>query len=67
MIQNGSIGITLIPETIEEFASLLRFSLNANSEKPNGLLSFYDNPYCDIWLKKRKSSVQKNSINPNTK
>jgi hypothetical protein len=61
------LNITLEPETVDEFASLLRFAKNSNSDKPQIYLSFQNEPYCDIWLKKRKESVQKNSISPQTK
>lgn len=61
------INITIEPETVEEMAMLLRYSRNANSEKPDVFMSFRNKPYCSIWLKKRKPLVQKNSINPNTK
>jgi hypothetical protein len=64
--QNG-LNITIEPETVEEFTKLLRFSRNASSEKPHVYLSFQNEPYCNIWLTKRKPSVQKNSINPETK
>jgi hypothetical protein len=62
-----SVDITITPETPEETAILLRLALNANSEKPNVFMSFRNKPYCSVWIKKRKLSVQKCSINPQTK
>ena len=59
--------ITLIPETVDEFAQLLRFGKNANSDKPYVFTSFGNKPHCYIHLHKRKESVQKNSISPETK
>lgn len=61
------LNITITPETVAEMASLLRFSINANSDKPEVYMSFRNNPYCNIWLKKRAESVQKCSISPKTK
>ena len=60
--------ILLIPETIEEVAGLLRFSRNASAIKPDVYMSFNSNePYCNIYIQKRKISVQVNSISPKTK
>lgn len=61
------LNITIEPETIKEFATLLRYARNANSEKPGVYLSFRDSPFCNIWLKKRKPSVQRNAINSDLK
>lgn len=56
--------ITLAPESVEEMAKLLRYSNNASAEKPTVQMSFSNEPYCWIFLKKRKMSVQKNLIQP---
>jgi hypothetical protein len=61
------IDFNIIPETVEETSILLRFSMNASSEKPGVFMSFRNEPYCSIWLHKRKPSIQKNSISPQTK
>jgi hypothetical protein len=55
--------INLIPETVEEMAALARLSKNALAVKPEIYLSFRnDKPYCSIYLKKQKESVQTHSI-----
>lgn len=61
------LNITLTPESVEDFALLLRFGMNALAEKPTVYVSFENKPYCDIWMKKRNERVQRNSINPNLK
>lgn len=56
---------TIYPETPAEFAQLLRLAKNANSSKPEIHVNFStDNPYCSLWIKKRKESVQSNAISP---
>jgi len=50
------------PETVEEVAMLARYALNCNSEKPTVYMSFSGTPSMNIALKKKKTSVQKNSI-----
>jgi hypothetical protein len=59
--------ISIEPETVKETGMLLRFAKNANSEKPNVYLTFKENIFCNIWLNKRKPSVQNNIISPSTK
>ena len=68
-IDDSDYGLNIIiqPETVEEFATLLRYAKNANSEKPDVFVSFRNNPYLNLWLKKRKPSVQNNVVNPNMK
>jgi hypothetical protein len=61
------LNITIQPETVEEFATLLRYAKNANSEKPEVYISFKKRTYLNLWLRKRKPSVQNNNINPKTK
>jgi hypothetical protein len=61
------IEFTLKPETVEEYAQLLRFGMNANADKPFVYTSFGENPHCYIHLHKRKESVQKTSISPESK
>ena len=61
------IGVTLVPETVQETAALLRYARNANSEKARVYFSFKRDPYCSICLDKRSPKVQKLSINPNLK
>lgn len=56
--------ITLLPETVDEFAKLARLAKNASSQKPSVYLSFRNTPHCYIRIHKRKPSVQINSIEP---
>ncbi len=57
-------NFTIHPETPAEVAQLLRLSRNAKAEKPDIYFSFSnDAPYCNIWMKKVKENVQRNSIN----
>ena len=64
-----NIEIKLIPETIEEFAKLLRYSKNASAEKPRVYFYFSikTTPKLSINLRKYKKSVQRNSITPYNK
>ena len=61
----SGMDITLEPETKEEVAKLLRYSSNAKMEKPYVYMSFNNEPYCYIHLKKVKESVQNNFISKN--
>lgn len=63
----SGINITLLPETVQETAQLLRYSRNANAEKARVYFSFQKDPYCSISLDKRSPKVQKLSINSNLK
>lgn len=58
------IDITLFPEDIKELTQLLRFSKNAKLEKPHIFMSFFNEPYLYINMKKVKRQVQENSIKP---
>lgn len=64
--QHG-LNITMEPETVEESTMLLRFAINASSEKPSVHLYFEKAMTCYISLHKRKYTVQKFSIDPTTK
>lgn len=59
-------GITLIPETLEETAQLLRISMNAKAEKPTIYTAF--NPgqtiKTEITIHKVAERNQSNRINP---
>jgi hypothetical protein len=61
------LNITLEPVSIEDFALILRFGMNALAEKPDVFVSFANEPYCSIYMKKRNQRIQINSINPNLK
>lgn len=59
-------GITLIPETLEEAAQLLRISKNEKAEKPTIYTSFSPGQEIrtEISINKVAEKNQSNSINP---
>jgi hypothetical protein len=59
---SSGLSITLNPESVKEYSQLLRYAKNAKKEKPSIYLSFRNEAYLSIWLRKIKASVQKNSI-----
>ena len=62
--QEGKYGCSFIlkPETAQELAQLGRMTNNSMATKPEIHLSFSDEPYCSVWIKKVKEKVQKNFI-----
>lgn len=56
--------IDIKPESPAEVSILVRYALNANSDKPSVFMSFSQDPYLSISLSKRKKAVQRTSINP---
>jgi hypothetical protein len=56
--------LTLIPETVEEMAGLLRAAKNTSCQKPDVYFSFSRDPNLSVSLYKRKLSAQVTSINP---
>jgi len=56
--------ITFKPDTKEELLMLMRYANNAKAEKPFVWVSFGDEPYCYIHLKKISESVQNNTLKP---
>lgn len=63
----NSINITLEPETTQEFSQLLRFVRNAKAQKPSISLSFNNEPYCNIHMRKVARNLQNNFIKPGLK
>lgn len=62
-----SISITMEPETTQEFSQLLRFTRNAKAQKPSIFISFSNEPYCNIHMRKIAKNLQNNSIKPGLK
>ncbi len=58
------VDITLIPESTNEMAQLLRAIKNIRKEKPSISFNFYPDsePKFNIWFKKILPSKQENSI-----
>ena len=56
--------LTLVPETLEEMAGLLRAAKNTSSQKPDVYFSFSRNPALSVSLYKRKISAQVMSVCP---
>jgi len=61
--ENG-LNLHIEPETVEEFAKLLRFSKNAKAEKPSVTMHFGNQPVCTIWMKKLTPLKQSNWVTP---
>ena len=59
-----ALELTLLPETIEEMAQLLRYAKNAKAVKPDVFMVFNKEPYLYMFLEKKAKSVQSNSIKP---
>jgi hypothetical protein len=53
---------TVIPETVEDMAKLLRFTNNAKAEKPKVSMYFNGTPSMTVWLRKIHKSKQVNYI-----
>ena len=52
--------ITLEPETLKEFQQMLRYSKNAKKVYPSVTFSFSDEPYLNVFLRKKCISKQMN-------
>lgn len=63
----GLFEVTLKPESIEEYSQLLRYGRNASAAKPEVFVSFHNDPYCQIILKKKRYPHSENSIKPDLK
>lgn len=54
--------ITLIPETVEEMAALLRMNLNAKAIKPTIRTYLSKEPSCSVWLPSVKKTARRTTI-----
>lgn len=55
--------ISLMPETPEETAQLLRFIQSSRAEKPEMQIYFgNDKPKCSLWFRKVKEEMQKDYL-----
>lgn len=54
--------ITLIPETLEEVAAILRMNLNAKAVKPTIRTYLSKEPSCSVWLPSVKKTARRTTI-----
>lgn len=52
----------LIPESVDEVATLARLAKNSKAAAPEISFYFGGSPSCNIWIKKIKKVAQRNSI-----
>lgn len=61
------LSITLIPQSVEDTALLLRFTNNVKLKKPIVGINFEESISCNIYLNKLDPKVQQNYINEYTR